>query len=280
MGKALTSDFENNKYNLVYEHVLDLADSITSGIEPKHEKDFQLYAILQHSMKLSRKIYTSIILLIRNSVDNYIPAQILSRSILEAVFTIAAIGDEPNDNLKRYIKGSYKNLRKFRENNRKRFEQNPTYTSIPIIHESILDDIREQFDLSKNECEKKALFWPNPGQMKDAKFLTDDIKAYFQILHAQDYYQLSELSHQSWITQAYLYLPIDEDPQTKSAVENHVLFSSSLYLIMVITEIAAITTAPLKSNLLYTWMILQNFYHPAKEYYELRYEAKIKNLEP
>lgn len=202
-------------------------------------------------------------------------AQILARSILDSVFTVTSICDDPGYNYMKYIKGSYRTLAEHMNANEERYRGNLNYHSIWEIERDILGELAAFFSFTDEERNnlKNIKYWPIPSHLKKASFITDASSNFLCRLYDMEYFWLSELSHQSWGIMPLLYVPNNQEKL--DTLINQALFMGTMYMTMLLSEVERTFNILEKPKLVYLWALLGIHYNPAKEYYTMRYEAML-----
>ncbi len=199
-----------------------------------------------------------------------IQAQVLSRSILDAVFTVIALCDNPEENYLRYIKGSYRSLADHQETNKERFLKNPAYNEIYSLNSNLLKATAEFFKFTKEEIasRKRIDFWPNASQMRKSKFLSDGSRDFISDLYCMEYHKLSEYSHQSQMMMSLQYVPLD-------IIRSQGFLLAASFITMIFSEVEGIFRFNTDKELVSLWEKLIILYHPSREYFEMRYSGLL-----
>lgn len=234
-------------------------------------------------LKISFQTYNAIHKLVATNPKYPFQARVLVRELIDILFTIVAIVENPGENSNKYEKAGYRNLWERYELEKNKYGNDPEWNSwFKTKKENLLDPLAKTLNLTeeeKNNPVKAIMRWPNPNRMlsKSEISLHPDKIKFLKEIETWLYGELSEWSHMGWGGLAMgLFSDMPETHWTPGKVESDAVVSGILILLMILSEITISCGYGKIQELRYVWTILNNYFDEAKDYYNLRYDNLLK----
>jgi len=240
---------------------------------PPKNFNLNLWGILESSY-LTYKAVQKLIL-----KDPKYPAQahILSRSILDSLFNVCLLFENPKYYSRKYELDGYKSWRKEYDKRKIEYGNDPEYKELIDIFQVQIEKGAQYYNLSNEEKEnpeKNIKRWPIPSIMLGKKLIKSSEKRDFlQKIYKDHYGEISEISHQTFTGMAMgVYTNIPEEHWYPEKIGSDALYRCILFLLMILSEIDAGMKYRENVKLKYIWTLLSSFFLEAKEYYNIRYD--------
>lgn len=283
-----------------FEKVHELAvamDNLVDRSTPVHIRqipgwqEFLMVAVLA-----SRAIYETITYLSRDSghKEDLIPkpeygitTSPLVRSLLELLFTIVFVREQPRPRVRWFHHSGWRELKELLDVLRARYESQTKWKpKLRQLHES-LEHLRRAHRISKRAAEnpRAIQYWPTAMKMLDPKkdYLRKRSRLFLEHLVLR-YRSLSQDHHMSGagIIRVYAKLLIDEKderrgPILKELKINNVMLATAI-LLAIFSEINDICRFDRGLALAYCWGILAENRDEAQEMYDLRYRSMVRRM--
>ena len=208
-------------------------------------------------------------------------AHILSRSILDSLFNICLLIEDPKSFSRWFELDGYKSSRKEYERRKAKYENDPKDKDLLDIFKDYIEKIAKYYNLSdkeKEDPETNIKRWPIPSQILKKKFIKSPKKRDFlQKIYKDHYGEISEVSHQTFTGMAMgVYANIPEEHWYPEKIGSDALYRCILFLLMILSEIDVEMKYKQNQKLKYIWTILSSFFLEAKEYYNIRYDNLLQ----
>ena len=263
------------KFSLLNKPICNIALSFIDTLKPSLGI---LQGLLATICNGALETYKAIIFLIddNNKVKYPLQAQILLRSILDVLFNVAYLLDDPTKNVKEYNLAGFRMMQK---DLLERFQADGNdvdgYSS-SFKFQKELDDFATFIQLTKEESDNEKgekPFWPVPKIIKKRLSIEKD-KKFFDGIYEKHYGTFSDLSHFAMRGTAlgmYSRMP-DSEKVNPGQVESDAALPAILFLTMIFSEIQSKIDCKMEKDLRYIWTLLSNVREECREYYSSRYD--------
>jgi len=239
--------------------------------------DLNLWGLLESSYLT----YKAVRKLIATDPKYPTQAHILSRSILDSLFNICLLVEDPNNYSRQFELAGYRSSRKEYERRKIEYENDPRFKELIDLFQEYIEKGAECYNLSNEEKENPEKYikrWPIPSRMLREKLITSTEKREFlQKIYKDHYGEISEVSHQTFTGMAMgVYTTIPKEHWYPEKIGSDALYRCILFLLMILSEIDVEMKYKQNQELKYIWTILSSFYLEAKEYYNIRYDNLLQ----
>jgi len=254
--------------------------------DPKNEF-YDLYSILKGILLVSFQTYKAIKRLLISETKFPVQADILSRTLIDAFFNISALLDNPKENCKkyelshlRYIKEYIKEIEEFEKCIKYTERFNNSYLqSLKDWQNFEGKYIKDSYNLSDENLENIER-WPTPGKMLNSNIIiSKERKKFLSLIYNTNYRLTSELTHQRMlgILIGWFYSLnnlSDNDKEYHKKIVSDILMLSTLFFLMMLSEIEITLDIGYKKDLKDIWevLIVEN---RASIYYHSRYKKML-----
>lgn len=270
-------------FNLINQPLEQIYNRVISRLDKENREPKNFYFILKGLLTTAFQSYKAIRKLIATDPKYPAQAHILGRSLIDTLFTIVALTENPLENSKKYEKAGYRIQYKEYERYKMRYGSDPNWQDWLKENEKFLASLAHMIDLSeeeKNNPVNTIKYWPNPHRLLKTSqsanpiisLSSDKLKFLNQVIK-WNYGQLSDWSHMGWGGMAIgIFATKPEFQWHTGKLESDAVYNGILFLLMILSEIEACCNYSEVQNLRYAWTILNSYYEEAKEYYNLRYD--------
>jgi len=205
-------DFEIS-FRPINEAIKNLPVAICNRIDRERRQLLEAYfeglpAILRLTVRIAAITFDSIRFLIADQPVNdarrkefAVSVPPMARTILDAVFNVVFIFDDPAKNARRYYAGGWLNAKEHDDALHARHGADPTWVSWLAEHHRWVDWMATDAKLTAAERANPATvkYWPHPGRMlrADTAFKDAGRRTYLELLDDRFYGHLSQDSHGS-----------------------------------------------------------------------------------
>lgn len=247
--------------------------------ENRSPKNFNLN--LWGLLESSYITYKAVRKLIAEDPKYPVQAQILSRSILDSLFNICLLVEDPNIYSRQFELAGYVSWRKEYERRKIEYENDPRFKELIDLFQEYIEKGAEYYNLSNEEKENPEKYikrWPIPSRILNKKVIKSTEKREFlQKIYKEHYGEISEVSHQTFTGMAMgVYANIPEEHWYPEKIGSDALYRCILFLLMILSEIDVEMKYKQNQKLKYIWTILSSFFLEAKEYYNIRYDNLLQ----
>lgn len=278
-------------FRLINQPLEQSYNNIEAKLKNENRKPDNFYFLLRSLLITSFQTYKAIRKLIakfeKDTSQYPTQAHMLGRSLIDTLFTIVALVEDPTENSKKYEKAGYRNEWEAYIREYERYKNDPKWVDwLKTKKEKVIDQHAQSLNLSEEEKNNPAgtiKHWPIPARLlsrKSAISLSSDKKKFLEEVYSWRYGELSEWSHMNWGGMAMsMFAAMPEHHWTPGKFESDAVYTGILFLLMMLSEIEAVCNYGEVQNLRYSWTILNNIADEAKEYYDLRYDKLLKERE-
>ncbi len=244
---------------------------------PPKNFNLNLWGLLESSYLT----YKAVRKLIARDPKYPVQAHILSRSILDSLFNICLLIEDPNYYSRKFELAGYLSWRREYERRKIEFENDPRFKELVDIFQEHIEKGAKYYNLSNEEKEnpeKNIKRWPIPSRILNKKLIKSTEKREFlQKIYKDHYGEISEISHQTFTGMAMgVYANIPEEHWYPEKIGSDALYRCILFLLMILSEIDAGMKYRENIKLKYIWTLLSSFFLEAKEYYNIRYDSLLQ----
>lgn len=208
----------------------------------------------------------------------------LVRTILESLFSVLFLLDDPNARTNRYYRANWRD--EFEEDERRRgqYGNDPSWSEFLDQRRVWLESFADEIGISQQERAQptKVAWWPTPGGMRKDKSLSSDLKRYFTYLNRWFYGSLSSASHLTGtrlIPAMHLLsgqLPEGPLALTTRLYKSEAMFTSYSLHLALLSECIHALGFDLGMKAQYLWVLIAPYWPPAKALYGRRYQALLQ----
>lgn len=278
---------EKVDFKLINKPLEEVYNSIISKLDKENRELKNFYFILKGLLTTSFNTYKAIWKLVATEPKYAMQAHILNRSLIDALFTIIALTENPEENARKYEKAGYRINRENYEREKNRYSSDTKWQGLLKEKEKYLEFTVKLLKLSTDEIDnpKSTIdYWPNPYQLikiaqsdKPKIPLSPEKQEFLDEICKWRYSEISDWAHIGWSGMAMgIFATMPEHHWYPGKFESDAVASGILFLLMILSEIEASCRYGEIQKLRYTWTILNSFFGEAKDYYDLRYDSLLK----
>lgn len=274
-------------FNLINQPLEQIYNRTISKLDKEDREPKSFYFILKGLLTNSFQTYKAIRKLVATDPKYPAQAHILGRSLIDTLFTIVALVENPHENSKKYEKAGYRIAYEEVKQYNARFSNDLNWQDWLKEREKSLESFAKLLGLSteeKNNPVSTIEYWPNPHQLlktsKSSKpiiSLSSDKWRFLDEVRKWRYGELSDWSHMGWGGMAMgVFATMPEHHWHPGKFESDADYNGILFLLMILSEIEACCSYGEVQNLCYAWTILNSYFEEAKEYYNFRYDNLLE----
>ena len=241
-----------------------------------------LYFVFHLSLLSARNTYKAIRKLVANDPKYPFQAHNLLRNMIDLLFNIVALIDNPGSNIERFMKADYRHKWEIYQQEYKEYHSDDKWGDWLKNKEKFLDETSKRLKLSEDEKvnpQKQLAYWLTPSQMIKSKFFSSDAnKDFLRHIYDWHYSMLSEWHHMTFeglSMNAFAAKP--EFHWIPGKYESDAVYGGMLFSLMLLSEINIYCKYNNIQKLRYIWAFLNNLTDEAKEYYTLRYDSLLQD---
>lgn len=274
------TDPELLDFKVINEPLEKLLNRIINALERKAREQFNEFDFLAEKVVAGCfQTYKAIRKLVAKDPKYPTQAHILNRSILDSLFVIEAFSEDPEKFPKAYALAGYRMIWEEYNKEHQKYGQDPNWNEYLADKEKLLEFTAKIYGLSENERnlpKKNIPYWPIPSKMLRDKIFSNSRHLFLKELYYWHYGWESALSHFQWGgMSATVFSSLPEHHWHQGKFESDAVYKSILYLLMIISEIEAVSAIGIKQDIKYIWIIVGSYWEEAKEYYENRFSALL-----
>lgn len=271
---------ESIDFKVINQPLEEVTNLVISQLKNENKNPKNFYFILKGLITTSFQTYKSIRKLIATEPKYPAQAHFLSRTLIDTLFTIIMLGENPVEHSREYELAGYRGM--WEEYNREleKYRNNQDWKKYLEEKKKCIESAAENFGVSDEEKENpnKIKFWPIPSTMLKSKVFCKDNQKFLEDVYYWRYGQSSEWSHLKWTGMALGVFSTDPECHwIPGKFESDAVYTSILFLLMIISEIEILCTYGLVQKLRYIWGILYHCFSESAEYYGLRYEKLLND---
>lgn len=268
-----------------------LVQAMSNKLEREDSPGLRAYpaarSLLLALLRLSINTYRTIRFLIAEFPENPArkPEYVLSvppltRSILDALFTIVFLFGNLRERVDWYAKAGWKETLQEHERLSNEYADDPEWKEYLNAHKGLLNEVQTTANVTPEEVTDPSTVkrFPIPGQMIQESATDGDRQELLQYLYDWHYKVLSQDAHASLPGLARRATPLmpdfvdapDRDWRLKKLRSDSLMASVTL-LLAIVTELELQLKFGLSERIQYIWTIISNFSEDAKQLYERFY---------
>jgi hypothetical protein len=267
-------------FKVVNQPLEEVINQVISKLKKENRKPNNFYFLLKGLLTTNFQTYKAIRKLIKEDPKYPAQAHVLGRSLIDVLFTIVMLTENPLEYSKKYELAGYRAMWEEYDRELKRYGNDPEWKLYLDKEKKFLDDSAELFSLSEDEKVnplKHIKYWPIPSQMLKFKMVCNEKQIFLEEIYSWRYRQSSEWSHQAWGGMAAgVFATMPEYHWHPGKFESDAVYTGILFLLMILSEIEAVCNYGFKQKLRYIWTILNNYFEEAADYYSLRYDELLQ----
>lgn len=209
----------------------------------------------------------------------------IARTILDSLFSIVFLFDNPVENAKWYMRSSWREHREELDRFMERYSADPDFNEYIENRNKWLTESADEMLISKEERFQmtRIPYWPVGHQMIKHQKLSAPRKAFLEYLNKWFYGSLSSASHLSGprLIPAMLLLKGMEGggplSLTFQRYKSEAMFTAITLQLAILSECISQLDLEYREKAKYLWVILGDYWPPTKEIYSNRYQSLLKD---
>jgi len=278
---AWSKEPENLDFKLVNQPLEEVKDKIFARLKEVKKSAGNFHFLLEGLLFNSFQTYKAIRKLVVEDPKYPTQGHILSRSLIDILFSILVLTEKPEEYSRWYEMAGYREAWEEHDREIKRYGNNPEDKPYLDEKKRFLDAFAQRLDLSSDERTKpteKIKYWPIPSQILKSNIVNSQKQAFLKEVYYWRYGQISEWSHQQWSGMAMgIFADKPEVHWHPGKFESDAVYAGILFLLMILSEIEASCQYGFNQKLKYIWTILGSCFEEARDYYKLRYSSLLDN---
>lgn len=250
-------------------------------LENERRKPANFYFLLWGLLTGSLQTYQAIRQLVAKDPKHPAQAHILGRPLIDTLFTVVALVDEPVSHSRKYELAGYRVQWEEYDRQLRRYGDKPKWKSYLKEKKEYLNQSARLYELSEDEKQNPTDhidYWPIPSRMLRSKMIyAEGRRRFLKEVYDWRYKHISEWSYQAWGGMAVgVFQTVREYQWHPGKFQSDAVYTGILFLLMILSEIDASWCGyDLKQQLRYIWTILSNHFDEAAHYYRLRYRTVL-----
>jgi hypothetical protein len=206
---------------------------------------------------------------------------VLTRSILDSLFTLVFLFDDVPSKADLYVKGGWREMCEATHRAERNHRSRPKWTKYLRERAKNMEAMRKMASLPLPGPETSKLhYWPTPNQMIGWPELSDERRNYLTGLNDWYYRELSSTAHLSLqgliLRVRPLLLRDSEEPETSLRKLKANCFPLTICLLLsILSEVQIDAEFAFADRLKYVWRVLREYYDQIEEIYHMRYESRL-----
>lgn len=276
------TDPEPIDFKVVNEPLEKLLKRTINTLERKARADFSEFDFLAEKIVAGcYQTYKSIRKLVAKDPKYPTQAHILNRSLLDSVFVIGAFSEDPGKYPKAYALAGYRMIWEEYTKELKKYGDDPNWNEYLADKEKLLEFSAQIYELSedeRNSPRENIPYWPIPSRMLRDRIFSNRRHLFLKELYDWHYGWESALSHFQWGgMSASVFSSLPENHWHPGKFESDAVYKSILYLLIIVSEIEAVSDIGIKQDIKYLWAIVGSYWEEAKEFYDKRFAELLKD---
>ncbi len=207
----------------------------------------------------------------------------LARTVLDSLFTIIFIFNDPQARIVWYHKSGWREFFEEHERYKATYSSDPKWADYLSWQETLVNYTRREWGITEEEANnprRNISWWPNPGKMISDPDTSEERRVYLRYLNDWFYRSLSADSHLSWpgfARRSAFFLNQDEENRINllKKYKSDAVMTTIALILSLLSEIESEFHFSRAERLKYIWNIISGFSGEAKELYELRYVNRL-----
>jgi len=277
-----TTDPEPLNFKVLKEPLEKLVKRTINTLERRARAQFSEFEFLTEKIVAScYQTYQAIRKLVAKDPKYPTQAHILNRSLFDALFTIEAFLEDPGKYPRAYAIAGYRMIWQEYSKEVQKYGDDPNQNGYLADKARLLEFLAKLYKLSDDERNspiKNIPYWPGPNKMMRDGIFSKDRYLFLKNLYDLNYGWESALSHLQWGGMAAAdYSSSPENHWHPGKFESDAMYKSILYLLMIISEIEAVSDIGIKQDIIYIWTIVGSYWEEAKELYDKRFATLLND---
>jgi len=261
----------------MWEPLTEVKDEIFSKLKSDKREPSDYYFLLSGLLQTNFQTYKAIRKLV--AIDPKYPTQahILGRSVIDALFVILRLTENPHKYSRAYMLAGYLEGKVEHERELFRYGKNEHDKAYFEDKKKFLGLFGKRLNVTQEEEQNpNKNFWPTPHQLIIKKELTDNKQKLAEEVYCWRYGQVSEWSHQLWGGMAMgIFSEKAEAHWIEGKFESDSVYMAILFFLMILSEVEGSCRYGTNQKLKYIWTLLGSAFGEAKDYYDLRYSVLL-----
>ncbi len=235
--------------------------------------------LLRSLLDANFQTYRAIRKLVAKKPKFPVQAYQLTRFMIDSVFVVFALIEEPDKNTRWYELAGYRTAWEEYKRELGRYSKTIKWQGYLANKKRLLDYSANFLKLPPKEQlapDKNIEYWPIPSQLLRKKMLSTNKQKFLEEIYQWRYKQLSEWSHGQWGGVAVsVFASKPELHWDPGKFESDAVYTGLLFLLVFLSEIEVFKKQGVGQKLKYIWMVLGSYFDEAKDYYDLRYAKRL-----
>lgn len=270
---------EDLDFKVVNQPLEEAYKGIVSTLEKETSEPKKFYFILKSLLTANFRNYMAIRRLVVKKPKLTFQAYILTRPIIDSVFTFVALVSNPQKYIRQFELAGYRQFWETYKREEERYSKDNNWKNYLEEKKRYIEHTAALFGLSSDEKErpdKNIKYWPIPSQMLRRMKLPKENIEFLEEVYQWRYRELSSWSHLQWEGVALdIFASLPEVHWHPGKFESDAVYTGLLFLLMLLSEIEGFKKYGFNKELKYIWTVLGNYYDEAKDYYDLRYSKLL-----
>jgi hypothetical protein len=205
-------------------------------------------------------------------------ASILTRTMVDSIFTIVALKGDPDKRCRQYELDGYRHMWEEYHRERQRYARDPKWRNYLAEKKKFFSSLADALGLSQQERKDptKIATWPTPFRMLEKMTFSNEDKKFLKELEAWRYGELSAQSHLQWTGMGLSVFASDPGSHwSPGQLESNIAFTAALFMTMILSEVEAARRYGVADKLKTLWSQLTKISDEAKDYSEMRYKKTL-----
>ena len=170
-------------FKVVNQPLEEVTDILLSRLKIEQRQPKNFYFILNGLLATSFQTYKAIRKLVAKDPKYPLQGHMLDRSLIDAVFTLCAITERPDEYSRRYEIAGYKVMHEEYSRELERYKDDAKWNDYLLDKKKCLDGLADTMGLSKEERvnpDKNINYWPIPSQIIKANMICKNTTNFLQ----------------------------------------------------------------------------------------------------
>ena len=206
----------------------------------------------------------------------------LARTLVDTLFNIVFLFENPGAHIRWYWRSAWREYREDLDRYKESYGSDACWSEWISNFEKAVEKFREPWFVETEAGANDVRYWPHPGQMLKAAELSAQGREFLRYLNDWFYKDLSRSSHLSGsglIVRSFTLFEYPENPHRDDSlarVKGSSVFTVVTLFLAILSEIEGKLRFGLTPRMEYLWGLLKAYSEEARDLYEKRYSALLK----
>jgi len=266
-------------FKVINQPLEEVYKGIVSKLERETSESKSFYFILKSLLTTNHRNYMATRRLVTKEPKLTFQAFILTRPMIDSLFTIVALISNPSKYTRQFELAGYRQFWETYSRQTKRYSEDNDWGNYLEMKRKYLEHTANLLGLSSEEKEKpdkNIKYWPIPSRMLREMDLPKDNLELLNEVYQWRYKELSSWSHLQWEGIALdVFASLPKQHWFPGKFESDVVYTGQLFLLMILSEIEGLKKYGFSKKLKHIWTTLGNYFDETKDYYNLRYKKLL-----